>query len=91
MKRELADRKVRVVALDLPTSHMMMVRDADDFTSRMFEAINAMLLDMLLGLVAEALLGSPAALGRQFERELKDYLERGEFGGLQDGRKPAST
>jgi hypothetical protein len=50
-----------------------------------------MLLDMLLALVTEALLGSPAALGRQFELELKDYLERGDFGGPQDGRKPAST
>ncbi|ESZ46080.1 resolvase [Mesorhizobium sp. L2C054A000] len=47
LKREIADRKVRVVALDLPTSHMMMIKDADDFTSRMFAAINAMLLDML--------------------------------------------
>jgi hypothetical protein len=50
-----------------------------------------MLLDMLLGLVAEALLGSPATLGRQFELELKNYLERGDFGGPQDGCKPAST
>ncbi|TPL55412.1 resolvase [Mesorhizobium sp. B2-4-2] len=47
LKREIYDRKVRVVALDLPTSHMMMVKDADDFSGRMFEAINAMLLDML--------------------------------------------
>jgi hypothetical protein len=50
-----------------------------------------MLLDMLLGLVAEALLGSPAALGRQFERELKDYLERGDCGRPQDVLKPVST
>jgi DNA invertase Pin-like site-specific DNA recombinase len=47
LKREIADRKVRVVALDLPTSHMMMIKEADDFTSRMFAAINGMLLDML--------------------------------------------
>jgi DNA invertase Pin-like site-specific DNA recombinase len=47
LKREIADSKIRVVALDLPTSHMMMTRDADEFTSRMFEAVNAMLLDML--------------------------------------------
>jgi hypothetical protein len=46
---------------------------------------------MLLGLVAEALLGSPAALGRQFELDLKDYLERGDFGGPQDGRQTVST
>lgn len=47
LKREIADRKVRVVALDLPTSHMMMIKEIDDFTSRMFAAINGMLLDML--------------------------------------------
>src|SRR6185295_2934890 len=38
--------EVRVVALDLPTSHMMMGSE-DAFTERMFEAINGMLLDML--------------------------------------------
>jgi DNA invertase Pin-like site-specific DNA recombinase len=43
---------VKVVALDLPTSHMAMApaktdNTADAFTSRIIEAINAMLLDML--------------------------------------------
>jgi DNA invertase Pin-like site-specific DNA recombinase len=38
---------VRVVALDLPTSWMMATKTADEFTARMFEAINGMLLDML--------------------------------------------
>jgi DNA invertase Pin-like site-specific DNA recombinase len=38
---------VRVVALDLPTSWMMATNAADEFTGRMFEAINGMLLDML--------------------------------------------
>ena len=37
---------MRVVALDLPTSWMMAAK-ADEFTGRMFEAINSMLLDML--------------------------------------------
>src|SRR3954454_17369165 len=37
----------RVVALDLPTSWMMARNKVDDFTSRMFEAINSMMLDML--------------------------------------------
>ena len=44
---ELATRKVRVVALDLPTSWTMATGKVDDFTARMFEAINGMLLDML--------------------------------------------
>ena len=44
---ELTARRVRVVALDLPTSWMMATNNADEFTGRMFEAINGMLLDML--------------------------------------------
>jgi DNA invertase Pin-like site-specific DNA recombinase len=47
LKTELATRKVRVVALDLPTSWVMATGKVDDFTTRMFEAINGMLLDML--------------------------------------------
>ena len=47
LKAEIAARQVRVVALDLPTSWMMASKDADAFTSRMFEAINGMMLDML--------------------------------------------
>lgn len=39
-------RKVRVVALDLPTSHML-ISKGDDMTSRFMEALNAMMLDML--------------------------------------------
>lgn len=47
LKAELVARRVRVVALDLPTSWMMATKSADEFTARMFEAINGMLLDML--------------------------------------------
>jgi DNA invertase Pin-like site-specific DNA recombinase len=47
LKAELAARRVRVVALDLPTSWVMATGKADEFTARMFEAINGMLLDML--------------------------------------------
>ncbi|AWM07634.1 recombinase family protein [Bradyrhizobium symbiodeficiens] len=47
LKAELASRRVRVVALDLPTSWMMATNNTDEFTGRMFEAINGMLLDML--------------------------------------------
>ncbi len=46
LRTELEERHVRVVALDLPTSWAMAV-PADDFTSRMFDAVNAMMLDML--------------------------------------------
>lgn len=46
LKREIKDCGVKIVALDLPTSHTMMGSE-DAFTGRMFEAINGMLLDML--------------------------------------------
>ena len=47
LKVELKARQVRVVELDLPTSWTMATGKVDDFTARMFEAINGMLLDML--------------------------------------------
>jgi DNA invertase Pin-like site-specific DNA recombinase len=46
LKRTISDRGVRVVALDLPTSWMMM-EQSDELTSRMMEALNSMMLDML--------------------------------------------
>ena len=47
LKGALASKRVRVVALDLPTSWMMATAKADDFTARMFDAINGMMLDVL--------------------------------------------
>ena len=46
LKAEVKSHKVRIVALDLPTSWQM-AAPTDSFTGRMFEAINDMLLDML--------------------------------------------
>lgn len=46
LKAELSARKVRVVALDLPTSWLM-ATCTDEITSRMMEALNGMMLDML--------------------------------------------
>lgn len=46
LKTELQSRRVRVVALDLPTSWVM-TTNADDITGRMMDALNAMMLDML--------------------------------------------
>ena len=47
LRAELDARHIRVVAMDLPTSWMMAAKASDEFTGRMFEAINRMLLDML--------------------------------------------
>ena len=46
LRAEIDARQVRVVALDLPTSWMLTV-PADEFTARMFAAMNSMLLDVL--------------------------------------------
>lgn len=46
LRAELDARQVRVVALDLPTSWSLAL-PSDNFTSRMFTAINNMMLDVL--------------------------------------------
>ena len=46
LRAELDAKLIRVVALDLPTSWMM-VAGGDEFTSRMFAAVNGMMLDVL--------------------------------------------
>ena len=46
LRADLKAKHVRVVALDLPTSWQMIKGD-DEFTQRMAEAINGMMLDML--------------------------------------------
>jgi DNA invertase Pin-like site-specific DNA recombinase len=46
LRAELDARQVRVVALDLPTSWQLAAA-GDEFTARMFAALNAMMLDML--------------------------------------------
>ncbi|QRM42815.1 recombinase family protein [Rhizobium sp. BG4] len=47
LKAQIQQRRVKVVALDLPTSWMMATADKDDIQSRMLDAINGMMLDML--------------------------------------------
>jgi DNA invertase Pin-like site-specific DNA recombinase len=46
LRAELDAKQIRVVALDLPTSWQL-AAPADEFTARMFAAINGMMLDML--------------------------------------------
>jgi DNA invertase Pin-like site-specific DNA recombinase len=47
LRAEIRRIGLRVVALDLPTSWQLATAGTDDFTARMSEAINGMLLDML--------------------------------------------
>ncbi|MEX3930859.1 recombinase family protein [Paraburkholderia phymatum] len=46
LRIDIQTRGLRVVALDLPTSHQL-IASGDAFTGRILEAINAMMLDML--------------------------------------------
>jgi DNA invertase Pin-like site-specific DNA recombinase len=46
LKAEIQRKRVRVVALDLPTSHQL-AKPSDELTSRLLDALNGMLLDML--------------------------------------------
>lgn len=79
LKTELQSRRVRVVALDLPTSWMM-TSAKDDITSRMMDALNAMMLDML------------AAIARKdYEdrrRRQQQGIEKLKAAGGYRGRKP---
>jgi DNA invertase Pin-like site-specific DNA recombinase len=47
LRAEIDAKHVRIVALDLPTSWMLLSGNTDDFSGRMLSAINGMMLDML--------------------------------------------
>ncbi|REG60072.1 DNA invertase Pin-like site-specific DNA recombinase [Paraburkholderia sp. BL6669N2] len=79
LKHELQSRRVRVVALDLPTSWIM-TNQSDDITGRMMDALNSMMLDML------------AAIARKDyddrrRRQAQGIAKLKEAGGYR-GRKP---
>jgi DNA invertase Pin-like site-specific DNA recombinase len=74
LKTEIASRNIRVVALDLPTSWMMATANPDEFTSRMFTAINGMLLDML------------AAVARKDYEDRRRRVAEGQVKAKQEGR-----
>ena len=48
LRAEIDEKGLRVVAVDLPTSHQAMRADeGDEFTARMLDAVNSMMLDMM--------------------------------------------
>lgn len=48
LRKEITDKRLSVVSLDLPTSHMALSNAvSDDFTRSMLKAVNGMMLDML--------------------------------------------
>lgn len=74
----ITSKGVRVVALDLPTSHTLL-QTGDEFTSRMMDAINGMMLDML------------AAIARKDytdrRRRQAEGIEKARAGGLYKGKQ----
>ena len=47
LKSQITSKGIRIIALDLPTSHQFINTNSDEFTQRMLSAINNMMLDML--------------------------------------------
>jgi len=47
LRNVISEKQIRIVALDLPTSHQLLNDSTDEFTERMLSAVNAMMLDML--------------------------------------------
>lgn len=79
LKALLAAKEVRVVALDLPTSWLMFTAQADEFTGRMFQAINGMMLDMLAAIARKDYLDR--------RRRQSEGITRAKTAGLYRGRE----
>ncbi len=82
LKDEIRARRVRVVALDLPTSWMLADIDKNDISARMFDAINSMMLDML------------AAIARKDYEDRRRRQAQGIVGAKEDGKykgRPENT
>lgn len=79
LKAELSAKRIRVVALDLPTSWMGAKADLDETTQALLDAVNRMLLDML------------AAVARKDytdrRRRQAQGIEKAKTVGLYRGRK----
>ena len=80
LKAELTAKRIRIVALDLPTSFIGAKASMDDTTQALLDAVNRMLLDML------------AAVARKDytdrRRRQAQGIERAKEAGQYKGRKP---
>ena len=83
LKSIIIGKGIRIVALDLPTSHQFMKDEEDGFTQRILSAVNAMLLDML---AAVARKDYEDRRRRQFEGIAKARRE-GKYRGRQTNEK----
>lgn len=87
LRAEIDARQVRIVALDLPTSWGQLGVRPDDFTGRMFAAINNMLLDVL---AAVARKDYEDRRRRQAEGQAKAKAEGRYKGRPEDARRNAA-
>lgn len=79
LRAEIKSKGLRVVAVDLPTSHRAMQNDnGDDFTARMLDAVSEMMLDMA------------AAIARKDYQQRRDRqaqgIEKAKAAGVYQGR-----
>lgn len=83
LKDEIRARRVRVVALDLPTSWMLADTDKNDISARMFDAINSMMLDMLAAIARK----DYEDRRRRQAQGIAGAKERGEYKGRPENTK----
>lgn len=80
LRAAIQAKRLRVVAIDLPTSHAAMsVDQQDEFTSRMLDAVNGMMLDMLAAIARKD-------YDQRRERQ-KQGIERAKTEGKYQGRR----
>ncbi|MBF0035602.1 recombinase family protein [Citrobacter freundii] len=80
LRDTISAKGVRIVALDLPTSHMFMNQSGDEFTARMMDAINGMLLDMLAAIARKDYVDR--------RRRQRQGVEAAKLRNAYTGRKP---
>lgn len=75
LRSEIDQKGLRVVALDLPTSHQAMrIDESDEFTNRMLDAVNSMMLDMM------------AAIARKDYEQRRERQRQGITNAKADGK-----
>lgn len=84
LKGLIQSKGLKVVALDLPTSHgLLQAGSGEDFTSRMLSAINAMLLDILAAVARK----DYEDRRKRQEQGIKKAQEAGKYKGRQPDLK----
>ncbi|MEM7485706.1 MAG: recombinase family protein [Bacteroidota bacterium] len=76
LKSIISNKGVRIVSLDLPTSHIFL-NPSDEFTERMLFALNGMMLDMLAAIARKDYLDRRRRQLQGIEKAKKDGKYRG--------------